>query len=107
MERVFATRTGARWVDLLGKNDIPVAIVQTLNEVLDDPQVEAREMVINVAGGRKGPVRQVGIPIKLSGTPGSVRKLAPERGEDTGEILIELGYTAEEISTLRQCGVVP
>ena len=63
-------------------------------------------MLKEVEHPQLGMVKQVGIPIKLSNTPGSIRKLSPLRGENTEEILKDLGYTDEEIRDLREGKVI-
>lgn len=93
-------------MEFLGIKDIPVAMVQSLGEVFQDAQVRTRSMVMEVPDGEGGTIKQVGMPIKLSGTPGLVRELAPALGEDTDRTLKELDYSSDEIGRLRQCGAV-
>ena len=88
------------------QKDIPIGKVYSLDEVFADPQVLHRKMVIEVEHPTEGKIRQVGIAIKLSDTPGEVRSLSPIRGEHTDEILIGLGYNKPRISELRQKGVI-
>ena len=80
--------------------------VYSLDEVFNDPQVLQRKMVIEVEHPTEGKVKQVGIAIKMSDTPGGVRSLAPLPGEHTDEILTGFGYNDEAISQLRQQGIV-
>jgi len=102
----FPTRTRDEWVELLRQADVPVAPVYSLDEVFDDPQMLHRKMVLEFDHPKMGKVRQVGISIKLSDTPGEVRSLAPLAGEHTDEILAALGYSKEKIAELRESGAV-
>jgi crotonobetainyl-CoA:carnitine CoA-transferase CaiB-like acyl-CoA transferase len=93
----FLTKTRDEWFDLLLKADTAVGKVYSIDEVASDPQVLHREMVVEMEDPSHGRVRQVGIGIKLSETPGKIRKLPPRPGEDTKAIMNEIGYSEEEI----------
>jgi crotonobetainyl-CoA:carnitine CoA-transferase CaiB-like acyl-CoA transferase len=103
---LFLTKTRDEWVELLRKTDTCVAPVYSLDEVFSDPQILHRNMLLEIDHPALGKVRQVGISIKLSETPGAVRSLAPSRGEHTDAILSDLGYSREETMGLRQRGAV-
>ena len=105
-KNAFLTRTRDEWFDLLMKADTAVGKVYDIHELSSDPQVLHREMVVEVEDPAKGKVRQVGIGIKLSETPGKIRKLAPHPGEDTKAILVELGFSEEEMERLYHDKVV-
>ena len=106
LKQVFLTKTRDDWFELLIQNDIPAGKVYGLDEVFADPQVLHRQMVIEVEHPTLGKVKQVGIAPKLSDTPGKVRSLSPLLGEHTDEVLQELGYSQEEIETLRREGTI-
>ena len=77
-----------------------------MEETFRDPQVKARNMLIDIEDSRYGNVRQAGIAIKLSDTPGEVRSVAPSVGEHTHEVLEALGYEQSERSRLYDTGAV-
>ena len=99
----------AWWIETLEKNKVGCGRINTLSEVFDDPQVKAREMVIEMdhpaTGGRKA--KLIASPLKLSGTPVSYRTSPPTLGQHTEEVLGEyLGMSADDVAALREKGVV-
>lgn len=106
LKKIFLTKTRDEWFDLLTKADVPVGKVLDVDEVFKDPQVIYRQMVVEVAHPRFGKIRQVGISIKLSDTPGEIRSLAMPLGRHTEEVLSSLGYSKTEIQALRQENIV-
>lgn len=106
LKEIFRSKTRDEWYDLLSKTDVCVGKVLTLDEVEKDPNTAARKMIIEVDHPEIGKVKQVGIPIKLSDTPGKIRSLAPQKGQHTEDILKGLGYDEEKISELRKKGCI-
>jgi crotonobetainyl-CoA:carnitine CoA-transferase CaiB-like acyl-CoA transferase len=102
----FRKRTRDEWLKLLTEVEICVAPVYELDEVFDDPHVKHRKMVIEVDHPEFGKLRQVGVGAKFSDTPGSVRSLAPSRGEHTDAVLRGLHRSEDEIAALRASGAV-
>ena len=80
--------------------DVLAAPIHEIPDVVRDPQVRHNDMIVSTRHATLGTVDVTGVPIKLRGTPGSVRRSAPVQGQHTAEILGELGYTASEISAL-------
>ena len=78
--------------------------VLDLDEALDSELVQAREMVVEWEQPEIGPVRQLGVPIKLSRTPGGVHSPAPGFCEHTRDVLADAGLSAEEIEALFESG---
>ena len=102
----FKTKTRDEWFEILSKSDICVGRMLTLDEVPDDPQVRARDMIVEVEAPNGRKVRQVGISAKFSSTPGSIRTLAPQLGQHTDEILGALGYSKADIERWRESGAI-
>jgi crotonobetainyl-CoA:carnitine CoA-transferase CaiB-like acyl-CoA transferase len=85
---------------------IPAGPINTVGEILEDPQIHAREMVAQLTHPEYGPLRVLGIPVKLSDTPGQVLTPPPRFGENNREILLKLGYSENEISEFARSGVI-
>jgi alpha-methylacyl-CoA racemase len=112
VERIFRERTRAEWQQFAAAHDCCLETVLDLDEALDSELVRARQMVVEIAqpGGEAAPattVRQLGIPVRLSRTPGMHDRLpAPALGEHTRAVLAELGYSEQESAALVQSGAV-
>ncbi|MBT8368211.1 MAG: CoA transferase [Deltaproteobacteria bacterium] len=100
MRGTFKEKTLDEWQATLGNLDICWGRVQSLSEVLDDPLFRQREMVVEIKGPDGKKSKTLGVPVKLSDTPGSVRTAPVGFGESTAAILEELEYTPEEIKAL-------
>jgi crotonobetainyl-CoA:carnitine CoA-transferase CaiB-like acyl-CoA transferase len=74
--------------------------------VLTDPQLAVREMVQQATHANAGPISLIGVPIKLSATPGTIRRAPPTLGQDTAEVLREIGLNGDEIDKLRASGAI-
>jgi crotonobetainyl-CoA:carnitine CoA-transferase CaiB-like acyl-CoA transferase len=103
---VFARRTTGEWAARLLDAGVPAGPIYRMNEVMTDPQVRHREMVVEVRHPRAGPVMVNGVPVKLSETPGAVRTPPPVLGEHTEEVLRGLGLSRDDIASLRAEGVI-
>jgi crotonobetainyl-CoA:carnitine CoA-transferase CaiB-like acyl-CoA transferase len=95
------------WIDGLTKAGVPCGSVRNFDELFADPQLDAREMIAMVEHATIGPMKALGIPIKLSDTPGAVRTPPPTLGQHTNAVLgRDLGFSADAIAALRRQQVI-
>jgi crotonobetainyl-CoA:carnitine CoA-transferase CaiB-like acyl-CoA transferase len=105
VERIFLQRTREDWQAFASEHDCCLEPVLDLDEALDSELVRAREMVVDLdQPGAAGPVRLLGVPVKLSRTPGAPAGPGPALGEHTAEVLSALGYTDEQVTALLESG---
>src|SRR4029450_10707178 len=86
----------AFWLERRDKEGVPAGPINNYAEALSDPQALARRMVVDLIHPGAGPIKALGGPGKLSDTPGAVDRAAPLLGQNTEELLVELGYTEAE-----------
>ena len=103
---VFARRTTAEWVNRLLRAGVPAGPISGMSEVMSDPQVGHRGMVVDLDHPRAGRIRVNGVPVKFSETPGAVRMPPPVLGEHSEAILRSIGIGGDEIAALRKEGVI-
>lgn len=101
LDAVFKAKTIDEWLVLLEEAGIPCAPINTVDRVVNDPQVKFREMIVEVEHPVAGKMHIPGVPIKMSATPGSIESPAPLLGQHTEEILKEFGLSSEDIDALR------
>jgi crotonobetainyl-CoA:carnitine CoA-transferase CaiB-like acyl-CoA transferase len=106
IQAILKTRTRDDWWDYLVKADVCVGKVYEPDEMVRDPQLQARDMVVELQHPVHGKITEFGVPIKLSETPGSVRHPAPAIGEHTDQVLRELGVSSADAAALRAKRVV-
>ncbi len=99
-------RSSAEWIRDFEAAGVPVGPINRIGDMLADPQVAAREMVIEVDHPRAGRTKALGTPIKFPEAPGDLTRPAPLFGQHTREILGQLGYSAAQIEALQQGGAV-
>lgn len=99
MNSVLVNKTIDEWITLLEEAGIPCAPINNIERIINDPQVKARDMIVEVEHPIAGHLKMPGVPVKLSDTPGSVRTPAPLLGHDVNEILHELmGWDEETVN---------
>jgi formyl-CoA transferase/CoA:oxalate CoA-transferase len=104
---VFAADSRDRWIARLRAAGVPCGAVRSIDEALSDPQLLAREMIAVVDHPALGPLRTLGVPVKLAGTPGAIRTPPPALGEHTAAVLrSDLGLTTAEIDALAAGGAI-
>jgi crotonobetainyl-CoA:carnitine CoA-transferase CaiB-like acyl-CoA transferase len=106
IEKALRTRSTDDWVRLLDEAGVPVGPIQTVAEVVHDPQVLARGMISELEHPTVGTMRTIGCPVRLSVTPPEVRTPPPLLGEHTDDVLAELGLDAAAIGALHESGTV-
>lgn len=99
-------KTRDEWIEILTSNGVPCGAINNVAEVLNHPQTKHRNMILEVDHPKAGKVKLLGIPIKLSKTPGKVRLAPPTLGQHTEEILKEIEYDDNEIKRLREEEVI-
>jgi crotonobetainyl-CoA:carnitine CoA-transferase CaiB-like acyl-CoA transferase len=102
----IGTRSRADWIETLSAAEIPNGPVSTVAEALSSPHAIAREMVTSIDHPTIGSFRSLGLPMRLSHNPTSIRRHPPLLGEHTGEVLADLGHDEGEIALLRDAGIV-
>jgi crotonobetainyl-CoA:carnitine CoA-transferase CaiB-like acyl-CoA transferase len=106
MRATFKKKTLAEWDQELAHLEICWGRIQTLSEVIADPLFREREMILEVPGASGEKQTAIGVPVKLSDTPGSVRSAAVDFGASTSAILKELGYSEEKIAKFAETEVI-
>jgi formyl-CoA transferase len=106
IDELFAQHPAAFWIELFRRYDLLVEAVQEYGQLESDPQVQANGMLTTLDHPLHGPLKIVAPAVRLSATPGSIRTAAPEFGQHTEEVLVEAGFSWEEIDALRSDGVI-
>ena len=106
LDQRFATKSREEWGRLLDAEGCIWAPVQTLDQVVNDPQLHANGYAATLRHDEHGDFRVVSAPIKFQRTPGQVRRAAPELGQDTEAVLLESGYSWDDIQALKDAGAI-
>ena len=105
LESILTQRTTAYWLERLEAAGVVAGPIYDMAQVYADEQTLAREMLVTLEDPELGTLRNIGTPVKLSATPGSIRRRGPALGEHTRDILLEHGYTDAEVDELVAAGV--
>jgi crotonobetainyl-CoA:carnitine CoA-transferase CaiB-like acyl-CoA transferase len=100
------TQPRQHWIDRLNTAGVPCGSVRNLQELFADPQIQARQMVAEIDHATIGALRVLGVPVKLSDTPGAVRTPPPRLGEHTDAVLHDFGFSDDAIADLRRQEVI-
>ncbi|HEX7125878.1 MAG TPA: CoA transferase [Thermodesulfobacteriota bacterium] len=106
LEPILAKGTTREWIERLDRVGVPVGAIKDVAQVVADPHVLARDMVVPLPHPRVPGLKVMGIPIKLADTPGRIRRPPPLLGEHTDEVLAELGWSAADVARLRAAGAI-
>ena len=106
IDRVLVKKTSAEWIEALNAAGVPSGPILNIKEVFENEQVKHLGLAQPVRHRARGEMKVQAPPATLSRTPGAIRRAAPEHGEHTDEILKELGYSAEDIASLRKDAAV-
>ena len=103
---LITTKNGEEWLKILTDAGVPCGPINNLYDIFNDPQVLYRQMVHEVTHPKAGEIKLIGIPIKLSDTPGEILTAPPVLGQHNKELLIELGYSDKNIDKMQEDGVI-
>jgi len=107
IDRVMATKTREEWMKIFREHDLIFAPVNRISDLPNDPQAVLNQYIIEMDHPLLGKVKTVGFPVQFSKTPARVQSAAPEFGQHTEEVLLDIcGYTWEEIAQLREEGII-
>jgi crotonobetainyl-CoA:carnitine CoA-transferase CaiB-like acyl-CoA transferase len=106
VERLTAKEPRAHWLARLDAAGVPSGPINNYAEALADPHALARDMIVDLVHPGAGPIQALGVPVKLSETPGAVDRPAPLLGQDNADVLTELGYSEAEQRSLKDSGVI-
>ncbi len=106
IEKVLATQTTAHWVEMMDAAQVPGGPVYGYEQILNDPHIKARQMVVDIEHPKIGPMKTLGLPIKSTGDLTAIRRAAPCLGQHTEEVLRGMGYGDAEVQALFADGVV-
>jgi len=107
LDKKFASKTRDEWMKIFKKENVIHTPVQSASEVFEDPQALANDYIIPVDHPVWGKIKMLGFPWTFHDTPASVQREAPELGQHTEEIILELGYNWEDIASLKDEEVIP
>lgn len=106
IEGITRQQKTEKWVAVMEEAGVPCGRIRTIDQVLTDPHVAVREMVVEKEHPLAGPIKLIGVPTKLSLTPGDVTLPPPTLGQHTEEILTTLGYSKNEITEMQEKGII-
>jgi crotonobetainyl-CoA:carnitine CoA-transferase CaiB-like acyl-CoA transferase len=106
IEAVLTTQPTAHWIERLDAAQVPAGPVYRYDEILADPHIHARDMIVEVEHPKMGPIRMLGLPVKSTGDLAAIRRPAPWLGQHGAEVLRSAGYDDAAIEALFADGVI-
>jgi formyl-CoA transferase len=106
LNKGFASKTSAEWVEILNKGGVPCGPIYSMDQVFADPQVKHVQAAAEVQSRKLGKLNLINQPVKLSRTPAKLVAASPERGEHSEEVLLELGFNSQDIKKLKSEGII-
>ena len=106
LQEVFIKQPVAHWVEKLQAVSVPCGPINDLEDVFSDPQLLSREMFVEMVHPTLGKIKQTGLPLKFSRTPGGLDRPPPLLGEHNQEVLQEIGFSITEIEELKTYDVI-
>jgi crotonobetainyl-CoA:carnitine CoA-transferase CaiB-like acyl-CoA transferase len=98
---VIASKTMDEWLEILDKAGIPCGPIYTIDRIFSDPQVIARDMLVELEHPKCGKIKVTGAPVKFSGTPAEVKDPPPTLGQHNEEVLADLGFSSDDIAKFK------
>ena len=106
LDEIFASRSLAEWAECFKGRKIIWGVVNTYGQLAADPQLLENDYIVKMDHPSAGQISLVGLPVQLNKTPGGIETLAPELGEHTEEVLLQIGYSWEDITRLKEDQVI-
>ncbi len=106
IEQIVAKQTRAELIAAMAEVGIPAGPINSVAEILEDPHIHARQMVAELTHPEYGPLKVLGIPVKLSETPGAVEKAPPKFGEHNPDVLKMIGYSDKDVADFEKANVI-
>ncbi len=106
VEDIMRTKTFAEWTAVFDEADVPCGPIKFIEELFDDPQALANDLVVEVDHTTLGPIKMAGAPFDFHGTPLNIHRASPGIGEHADELLSEFGYSHDEIRLLREGNII-
>ncbi|MBU7043844.1 MAG: CoA transferase [Theionarchaea archaeon] len=106
LQNIFSQKSTEEWLQILDDHGVPAGPIYTFHQIFTDPQVLHRDMLVKMNHPTAGTIKQTGIQVKLSETPGAIETSPPLLSQHTYDILSSLGYSSQHIENLKENGII-